>query len=221
MKRISAVILSIVILLMPLFSAFAYNPKDDDGGAYSHTFADVYETDWYCGAAEYCFANGLMNGTSENIFSPNLNMTRAMLVTTLYRLAGAPAVSGKTEFSDIGNSEWYCDAVLWACGNGIVNGFADGTFRPNESITREQTAAILYRYWLLDKSAVGGFREYSQNYRDFDKVSEFAYAPFGWAIENGIIKGTASGYLNPQNFATRAEISAVLMRFCKYGLYIS
>lgn len=221
MKIIGSIVSILITLATCMPATYAYNKKDDEGLVYLSKFSDVHTSDWYAGAVEYCVQNSLMNGTSEDRFSPTECMTRAMLVTTLYRLAGEPEVSeNEIPFGDVPSGKWYSAAAAWAGKNGIAAGFADGTFRPDDSITREQTVTILYRYWLLNKSAVGGFEEYTPDYRDAADVSVFAYPAMGWAIENGIIKGTASGLLKPGDFASRAELAAVLMRFCKYGLYI-
>lgn len=183
------------------------------------TFTDVRTSDWFHDDVMYVYEKGLMNGTSGKIFSPKASLTRAMLVTVLYRLDGSPAVSGASGFSDVASGCWYANAVTWAKNNRIVNGTSASTFAPNAAISREQIATILYRYaeYKYYSTSVGAGSNI-MGYEDFYSISSYAYDGLYWACSNGVITGN-NNYLLPQKNATRAEIAAILHRFCnKYGI---
>ena len=174
-------------------------------------FSDVREADWFYDDVVYAYENGLFSGTSDTTFSPNASMTRAMLVTVLYRLEGQPAVSGRSGFSDVKLNSYYEDAVTWAADNGIVNGTGATTFSPNANVTREQMAAILYRY--------AQYKQYSttasaslNGFSDAAKVSTYAKAPLSWAVAEKLVNGS-EGKLLPTGNATRAQVAAILHRF--------
>ena len=155
-----------------------------------------------------------MKGTSENHFSPDTTLTRAMLVTVLYRLEGEPKVSGITSFADLEKGQYYLDAVCWAQLNGIINGTTDTTFAPNDNITREQIAAIMHRYAQYKGYDVSvGENTNILSYDDVDNISEYAIASMQYAVGSGLIKGKTEATLNPLDNATRAEIAAILHRF--------
>lgn len=141
-----------------------------------------------------------------------------MLVTILYRAEGEPEVSSENPYTDVAEGTWYSDAVAWADANGIVKGFGDGTFGPNENITREQIAAIMMRY--ADYKGVDtGARADLSGYADADDISDWAYENMQWANAEGLITGRSNNMLVPQGNTTRAETAAILMRFCeKYGI---
>ena len=174
-------------------------------------FTDVHETDWFYNDVLFVYEEGLFAGTSDTTFSPNAAMTRAMLVTVLYRLEGEPAVSGRSGFSDVTFNSYYEDAVTWAADNGIVNGTSITTFSPNANVTREQMAAILYRYAQYKKyntaasSSLNGFTDHAS-------VSGYAAASLEWAVAEKLVNGSA-GKLMPTGNATRAQVAAILHRF--------
>ena len=174
-------------------------------------FTDVHETDWFYNDVLFVYEEGLFAGTSDTTFSPNAAMTRAMLVTVLYRLEGEPAVSGRSGFSDVTFNSYYEDAVTWAADNGIVNGTSTTTFSPNANVTREQMAAILYRYAQYKKyntaasSSLNGFTDQAS-------VSGYATASLEWAVAEKLVNGSA-GKLMPTGNATRAQVAAILHRF--------
>ena len=155
---------------------------------------------------------GLFNGVSSDLFDPDSAITRAMFVTVLYRMDGAPAVDQKAGFTDVAESSYYAAAVDWAAKNGIVNGVSETSFDPDAPITREQMAAILYRYatyWELDVSAEADLSAYE----DASTVSAYAQAAMQWAVANGVINGTSATTLEPAGTATRAQAATVLVRF--------
>lgn len=174
-------------------------------------FTDVRESDWFYEDVAFAYENGLFAGTSDTTFSPNASMTRAMLVTVLYRLEGQPAVNGRSGFSDVQYNGYYEDAVTWAADNGIVNGTSTTTFSPNANVTREQMAAILYRYAQHKKyntaasSGLNGFTDHAS-------VSGYAAASLEWAVAEKLVNGNA-GKLMPTGNATRAQVAAILHRF--------
>ena len=173
-------------------------------------FTDVPENTWYYNAVSFVTASGLFNGTSETTFSPNASMTRAMLVTVLWRYAGEP-MDGENSFADVPDGQWYTDAVAWAAQNGIVGGVGNNKFDPNGNITREQMATILYRYASangIDTSA----RADLSSFPDGNKVSAYANDAIRWAVAEGLINGS-DGKLMPQGNATRAQVATILMRF--------
>ena len=173
-------------------------------------FLDVHENDWFRDSVAYAYEKGLMNGTGDYVFSPNASLTRAQLVTILYRMEGSPEVSFRGTFPDVAPGLWYSDAIEWAAANGIVNGYTDGTFGPNAEITREQIATILYR---LDGSpeATG-----TLPFPDAASVGGYAVDAMRWAVSEGLINGVSSGgvtSLAPKNTATRAQIAAIIQRY--------
>ena len=186
-------------------------PQNGTAAAGNGTFRDVSEDSWCYDAVEYAYEKNLMTGVSADTFAPNGTCTRAQLVTILYRLAGSPGTDGAS-FSDVTAGTWYTDAAAWASANGIVTGYADGSFAPNEAVTREQLAAILYRYAQSaqrDTSAaasLGGFT-------DSGAVSGYAGTAMAWANAEGLITGADGNTLLPKASATRAQVATILMRF--------
>ncbi len=180
--------------------------RPDEGSTAGYT--DVAADAWYADAVAYVSAQGLMNGTSSGIFSPGTTMSRAMLVTVLYRLSGSPAVTQASSFTDVAEDAWYADAVAWASEQGVVNGTSATTFSPNDSVTREQMAALLHRYAGAPETA-GDLSAYT----DAGSISAYAVDAMGWCVQNGILNGTDSGKLSPAASATRAEVAAVLQRY--------
>ncbi len=175
-------------------------------------FPDVTEGDWFYDAVRYAYETGLMDGVGDNLFAPNSQTTRAQLVTILYRLAGQPAVSGDLPFPDVESGTWYTDAVAWAAQNGIVNGVSDTEFAPGDDITREQLAAILYRYAAYQGYDVSQRADLS-GFGDASSISGYAQEALSWAHAQDLVLGFEDGSLRPQGNANRAQIAAVLMRF--------
>ncbi|MGI6205266.1 MAG: InlB B-repeat-containing protein, partial [Anaerovoracaceae bacterium] len=176
-------------------------------------FSDVHQGDWFYDSVQYVYDNGMMKGTSDDTFSPNDTTTRGMIVTVLHRLEGSPSASGE-DFKDVESGQWYADAVSWASSNKIVYGYGDGLFGPNDPITREQMAAILYRYSQNNKYDVTADGDVA-SFKDGDKVDAYALTPMKWAIGSGLISGMGDNTLDPLGYATRAQIAAVLMRYCE------
>ena len=175
-------------------------------------FPDVAEGDWFYDAVRYAYETGLMDGVGDSLFAPNSETTRAQLVTILYRLAGEPEPGGDSGFADVETGTWYTDAVAWAAENGIVNGTTDTTFAPGEDITREQLAAILYRYAACQGYDVSQRADLS-GFGDASSISGYAQEALSWAHAQGLVLGFEDGSLRPQGTASRAQIAAVLMRF--------
>lgn len=174
-------------------------------------FTDVRETDWFYDDVVFAYENGLFSGTTATTFSPYAPMTRAMLVTVLYRLEGEPAVTGRSGFSDVMIGSYYEAAVTWAADNGIVNGTSATTFSPSENVTREQMAAILCRYAQYKQYGTSASASLSA-FSDASAVSTYAKAPLSWAVAEKLVNGT-DGKLLPRASATRAQVAAILHRF--------
>ena len=178
-------------------------------------FTDVADDAWYRPELVYAYENGLVNGTTANTFSPNAIVTRAQVVTVLYRMAGSPSVSGmKCPFAD-NTAAWSRDAITWAYNAGVANGFTDSRFAGSATVTREQLAAFLFRY--ADKVISGGTLKaplsYADSFRDASSVSAYAVPAMRWANVNGIINGRTGGILDPTGSATRAEFTCMISRF--------
>ena len=176
-------------------------------------FTDVRESDWFYDDVVFAYENGLFSGTSDTTFSPNTSMTRAMLVTVLYRLEGQPAVNGRSGFSDVQYNGYYEDAVTWAADNGIVNGISTSTFSPNVNVTREQMAAILYRYAQYKKYNTAASSSLN-SFSDHTSVSGYAVASLQWSVAEKLVNGS-NGKLMPTGNASRAQVAAILHRFAE------
>ncbi len=177
-------------------------------------FTDVGADAWYYSAVNYAYANKLFNGTSATTFSPDTQMTRAMLVTVLYSMEGNPAVSGSLSFQDVASNAWYRNAVLWATQKGIVSGYSTSEFGSDDIVTREQMALILYGYAKnkgYDVSAQGSVSGFS----DVKSISNWALDSVEWAVGESLLSGKTGGKLDPTGGATRAEVAQILMRFCQ------
>ena len=181
-------------------------------GCPSTNFTDVEENGWYHTGVDFMVRNGFMNGVADDAFDVDGNLTRAQLVTILYRIAGEPESTATNPFADVADGQWYTNAVIWAAENGIVKGVNTTTFAPNDQITREQIATILFRYAKAEKveGKLAGFP-------DAEKVSDYAADAMAWAVEQGLINGISESdgktYLAPQETATRAQIAVILMRY--------
>lgn len=181
----------------------------------SAPFTDVDTAKWYHLSVDYVLTHKMMNGVSSRAFAPNANLTRGMLVQILYNLEGKPKGTA-ANFSDVQADAWYAEAVGWAASNKVVTGYADGTFRPNAAVTREQAAAILYRYAQskgIDVSV--GENTNILSYVDVQQASEYAIPALQWAVGAGVLNGKNGGRLAPTGTATRAEIAAIMQRWCE------
>lgn len=176
-------------------------------------FTDVSTSDWFYDDVAFVYKNGLFSGTDSRSFSPNASMTRAMLVTVLYRLEGEPTVTGRSSFTDVRSGAYYEKSVIWAAANGIVTGTDSTSFSPDAKVTREQLAAILYRYAQYRKLDTDASAKLN-SFTDADSVSAYASEALGWAVSEGLING-ASGKLMPKGDATRAQVAAILHRLVK------
>lgn len=178
-------------------------------------FNDVSANDWFASAVDYVTGKGMMNGTADNTFSPKANTTRGMVVTVLYRLENQPSTS-VASFTDVASGAYYANAVAWANANGIVSGYGSGKFGPNDKVTREQLAAILYRYAQYKKYDVSvGEDTNILSYDDAQSISSYAIPAIQWACGAGVVTGKSGSKLDPKGNATRAEVAAMLMRFCE------
>lgn len=177
-------------------------------------FEDITVGAWFYDSVKYVCENGMMVGTAEDKFSPDATTTRGMIVTILYRLEGEPDVSGTNVFNDVAEGKYYADAVKWAAKNEIVSGYGNGKFGPEDAITREQMAAILYRYASYKGEDMTKTADLSK-FTDSGKISGYAEAPLSWVNAEGLISGKGGGILDPLGKATRAEVSAILHRFCE------
>ncbi|MEE1012825.1 MAG: S-layer homology domain-containing protein [Clostridia bacterium] len=200
------------------FTLYAKWDKHDDEEPvtpeWENPFTDVKADDWYYEDVEYVTENGLFNGTTETTFAPDEIITRAMMVTVLYRAEGEPEITGKTTFEDVDDNAYYAKAVVWGQQNGIIKGYSETEFAPDQNITREQIAAIMHRYAQHKGYDVSvGENTNILSYSDFNSISEYAIASMQYAVGSGLMKGKASSTLNPLDNATRAEIAAVLHRF--------
>lgn len=178
------------------------------------SFTDVQPTDWYAEAVTYAVENGLFQGTSATTFAPNANMNRAMLVTVLYRMSGEQS-KADAAFSDVAQDAWYAEAVAWAKTNGIVSGTSATQFAPNQNVTREQMAAILYRYAQYKGQETSTDQSGLEHFTDVNTVSSYAVPAMNWAVQNGLISGTSTTTLTPTGNATRAQVATILMRYQK------
>ena len=200
-QRIGALALACAFSL----NATAFAALDDTG------YTDVDAGAWYADAVSYVTDNGLMGGTSSTAFSPEDAMTRAMLATVLYRAADTPAVTGTDNFTDTADGTWYADAVLWASRQGLVTGYGDGTFGTDDPVSREQIAAILWRY------AGSPQAQDAQAFSDESTISAYAADAVGWARANGIVNGKENNTFDPQGNATRAEVATILRNYLTMG----
>ena len=188
-------------------------PVEPEDG-WKNPFIDVSEKDWFYEAVKFANENKLFNGVSENEFGANVNMTRGMLVTVLYRLAGEPATNKSIPFADVDTAMYYANPISWAKQNGIVNGVDENNFAPDAEISRQQLVTILYRFAkLMGKDVSVGEDTNILSYDDVNQVAEYAIPAMQWACGAGIITGRTESTLAPIGNATRAEVATMLMRF--------
>lgn len=191
---------------------------DENPGTDVNPFTDISEKDWFYGDVMFVYENGLMLGTSKTLFSPHGTVMRGMMATILWRMEGSPVPKGKNSFTDVEAGKWYADAITWTAENGIFAGYGKDKFGPDDPITREQLAAIFYRYADYkgyDLTVKGDL----DKFKDADKITDYAKTAMQWAVGSGLVKGKSGNLLDPQGTATRAEIAAMLHRFIeKYKL---
>ena len=191
---------------------------DENPGTDVNPFTDISEKDWFYGDVMFVYENGLMLGTSKTLFSPHGTAMRGMMATILWRMEGSPVPKGKNSFTDVEAGKWYADAITWTAENGIFAGYGKDKFCPDDPITREQLAAIFYRYADYkgyDLTVKGDL----DKFKDADKITDYAKTAMQWAVGSGLVKGKSGNLLDPQGTATRAEIAAMLHRFIeKYEL---
>lgn len=203
-KKIISLFLVLVMFVTMQLTAFA-----------AHNFCDVDKNSWYGPAVDYVYNKGLMSGVSAEVFHPDASMSRAMLVTVLYSLAGKPAADNSEPFVDVNSSDWFQKPVMWAYNNGIVSGTSANTFDPNSNITREQMVAIFAKY-----AAYKGLKTPASanlnGYSDRTAISPYAVNAFKWAVSAGIISGTSATTLGPQGSATRAQCAVIMRQFVRW-----
>lgn len=199
LKKLTSVFLAVIMLLATSTTAFA--AVSDTG------FSDVAANAWYADAVTYVRNHGLMSGTSTTTFSPEATTSRGQIATILYRAAGSPAVTGGTDFPDVASTAYYADATRWASANGIVSGYPNGNFGPNDPITRQQFAAILWRYAGSPTASRG------QDFADESSISSYASTAVDWTRENGIMGGKGGNIFDPNGNATRAQAAVILRNF--------
>ena len=198
-KRFGALLLALILTCGLSVTAFA--AVEDTG------FSDVDADDWFAASAVYVRDNGIMNGTSATTFDPNGTTSRGQITAILYRAASSPAVSDAVDFPDVAPGAYYADAAVWAAANGVVTGYADGTFRPNDPITRQQLAAILWRY------AGSPAAESGTDYADESAIASYAVTAVDWARDTGVISGRDGNRFDPSGRATRVQAAVILHRY--------
>lgn len=197
LKRFLSIVIAVVISALSCFPAFA--AIEDTG------FTDVNADQWYAEAVEYCVEHELMSGMSDTSFGPDMDMNRAMMAAVLYRQSGSPAVTDKTEFSDVEENQWYSNSIAWAVQNGVFSGYSGNVFGTNDSITREQAVSVLWRY-ASSPQATGEI-----NFSDASDISDWALNAVLWAQENNIMNIRTGNTFAPKANATRAELAYALM----------
>ena len=199
LRRMGAMLMALALVLSLSVTAFA--AVEDTG------FSDVAADDWFAASAVYVRDNGIMNGTSATTFNPGGTTSRGQITAILYRAAGSPAVSGGSAFQDVADTAYYADATVWASANGIVTGYADGTFGPDDPITRQQLAAILWRYAGSPAASVGA------DFADESAIASYASTAVDWARDTGVITGRDGNLFDPNGRATRAQAAVILHRY--------
>ena len=231
MKRSVALLVAagLVLAMVPVIAvAVATNTKTLDpdtpaleGPAFiplsaheSAPFTDVVSGSWYEEAVLWAYENNITSGVGDHQFGPNQTVTRGQVVTMLWRIEESPMVESETTFSDVADGKWYTDAVVWAAANEIVAGYPDGTFAPNQNITRQELVTILFRYaGKKDPAAEAPEDVDLSGYSDAEQISTFAVAPMRWAVGTGVVSGTSSTTLSPKGTATRAQLVQMLYRW--------
>ena len=188
--------------------------KDAYGNLAAVRFVDVPKHVWFADEVEFVVEKGIMSGTASNMFSPNSTTTRGMLVSMLYNLEGQLAIDREMRYSDVDEWEWFVDGICWASANGIVSGYEDGTFRPYDKVTRQEMAVFLYRY--------AEYKEYDctvnadlTHFSDANEIGAWAEQAMKWANAQKLISGLPDGTVQPNGTATRAQVAAIITRFCE------
>ncbi len=177
-------------------------------------FSDVSPDAWYANAVKYVYGYDMMSGVGSGLFGPTVLTSRGMLVSVLYRMEGRPAVWGSVDFEDVDESSFYYDAIRWASANRIISGYGNGKFGPDDNLTREQLAAILYNYTRYYKGINTNRVSSLDHFKDMDQIGDWAMRPVQWAYAQGLIVGRSDTVLAPKGMATRAEMASILMRYC-------
>ena len=202
-------------LLMALALVVGLLPSAARAAENASSFADVPAAAWYADAVQYAYEKNLMTGVSASEFAPDGTATRGQIVTILWRLAGSPVVNYAMRYADVNEGAWYGEAVRWAASAGIVTGYTESSFGPNDAITREQLAAILYRYIKTQGQGFTGMWYFPLRYDDAASISSWADEAMHWCVMKGLLNGTSETTLSPQATATRAQLAAILQRFCE------
>lgn len=206
-RALSAVLAA--LLLVSILPAAALSE-----GSFDNPFTDVGEDAWFYNDLAFVYSEGMMRGTSETTFSPDKITSRGMIVAILHRLEGEPAASEQPEFTDVPEGSYYENAIAWAAENGIVTGYGDGKFGPDDPISRQQMAAFLYRYAALKNYVLSATADLSR-FSDAGRISGYAIKPLRWANGHGLISGRNNGTLDPLGYASRSQVAAILHRFCE------
>ena len=195
----------------PALEAPAVEPLSVQASA---PFADVVPGSWYEEAVLWAYENNITSGVGDHLFGPNQTVTRGQVVTMLWRIEESPIVESETTFSDVADRKWYTDAVAWAAASEIVAGYPDGTFAPNQNITRQELVTILFRYAGKKAPAAEAPEDVDlSGYSDAGQISAFAMVPMRWAVGTGVVSGTSSTTLSPKGTATRAQLVQMLYRW--------
>ncbi|TBL69082.1 S-layer homology domain-containing protein [Paenibacillus thalictri] len=202
-KQKVSILLSLHVAVAMCSAAFAAETKAE--------FSDVSPDAWYADAVTYSTSNNLMSGTSETTFSPNLSMSRAMLATVLWRVDGSRLVSDAISFEDVASGAWYTEAIRWANSTGIMEGYHSRTFGSNDPVTREQIAALMFRYEKYRNSGVGV--EGKLDFADSDQVGDWAAEAVVWVKQNQVMNGKPGNLFDPKGAASRAEVATILMGY--------
>lgn len=204
--------------ILVIFAAVADEPATDCAdweNCPMRAYTDLEAGQWYHDALHYCLENGLMQGMGDGRFNPSGAASRAMIVTILWRIEGCPVVNYAMDFEDVAAEQWYTEAIRWAASENIVEGYGDKTFGTNDPITREQLAAILYRYEQKNGGGFKGLWMYRMDYVDLADVSDWAYEAMCWMNMNGIVEGRPGKILDPKGTASRVEAAAMIQRYCE------
>ena len=199
-----------------LYAKWTAKPEDNTHNCPAKRFGDLDITAWYHEDIDYVIENGIFKGVTDSSFAPGSKLTRAMLVTVLYRIENEPATNKSIPFGDIDMGTYYASAVSWAQQNGIVKGVSETEFAPDNNITREQFAAIMFRYAQY-KGMNAVTTEENLHFTDASEISEYAVSAMNWAVGTGLLNGKTATTLNPKDSATRAEAAAILHRFIEGG----
>lgn len=214
-KRVLYILLAMILLvnILPITAGADEITVSDTRFCPSSLYSDLDTSLWYHAATDYVLGRNLMNDVGAGQFDPNGTTSRTMIVTILWRAEGCPVVNDLIQFEDVPADAWYAEAVRWAASEGIVNGYSDTAFGPSDPITREQLAAILYRYEQYLGGGFTGAWMFLLDYADRTEVSEWAYEAMCWMTMNGVMQGKSGNILDPKGFARRCETAQILMMY--------